>query len=336
MIDFVYKKLKKYRNEINMKESFFKDIHFITPNDIVEEVSDGYSGAYIYKITKSEEKYFLKIFKGQLTEEKITKIKSVCEIYKTLKINSLEIIDFGNLDKYDKYYIIYNFVEGINLKKYTDTEKFDKNDIRKIGKKIGIEFLKLKQYENYDSDIFPPKDINNIVKTAVDNFNLIYEDRTYKERLLKYFQAEELNELKKQLIEFSSLLQKSKVNLIHGDIKRANIMVNKNKELIITDIESMQVSHEVLNFEYQITWCLFDKNEKEKEFVKGYFDGIYGNKRPLNFNYYIIFVIMLNFFKESYQRYKKSNIDGFTEYIIKCKNLFDKIKKADLNIEEII
>ena len=108
------------------------------------------------------------------------------------------------------------------------------------------------------------------------------------------------------------------------------------RKIYIMDIESMQVNFDALNVRYQITWSLFDGSEKEAEFIGGYFDGIYSGHRPNDFNYNIMFTIILNFFLEAYKKYKNSNIMEFETYISKCQKLFTKINKLDLNKEFII
>lgn len=307
-------------------------IKFINKTDVIEPVEDGYSGALIYKVIRGENKYFLKVFKGILD---IEKIKNCVSIYKKLNIKSLDIIDFGNIDNLDKYYIVYNFIEGKNLKAYTTTDEYSLEDLRKIGTMIGKELLKLKTYDNYNNNLFMSDDINLIIEDTKNNFKLLLENEIYRNIMLEYFTIEEINDLNKKLVEYANIFKDVEPRLIHGDIKRSNIMVN-NKELYITDIESMQVSYDVLNFRYQITWSLFEGSEKEAEFVRGYFDGIYSNSRPENFNYSIIFTIILNFFTESYKRYRNLNITGFETYVQKCKKLFDKINRINLDTEFIV
>lgn len=111
-------------------------LKFINKTDIIEEIEDGYSGALIYKVIRGENRFFLKVFKGILD---IEKIKNCVSIYKKLNIKSLDIIDFGNIDNIDKYYIVYNFIEGKNLKAYTNTDEYSLKDVRKIGTVIGKE-----------------------------------------------------------------------------------------------------------------------------------------------------------------------------------------------------
>ena len=317
-----------------MQEAFdIYSLKFINKTDIIEEVEEGYSGALLYKVIRGENKFFLKIFKGTLDVDKVKKIVS---IYNKIDIKSLDIIDFGTVDNLDKCYIVYNFIEGKNLKAYTNTDEFSLSDVRKIGTIIGKELLKLKTYKDYDNDLFMSGGIDVIIDNVKNNFNLLLKNENYKNIMFEYFTIEEINGLNKKLVEYGNTFKNIEPRLIHGDIKRSNIMINENKEFYITDIESMQVGYDALNFRYQITWSLFDGSEKEAEFVKGYFDGIYSGNRPKNFNHSIIFTIILNFFTESYKRYRCSNIIGFETYVQKCKHLFNKIDKMDLGTQFIV
>ena len=309
------------------------EIKFIQINDIIEKVEDGYSGALLYKITRGKNKFFLKVFKEILIQERIEKIVL---IYEKLNIKSLHIIETGYIKSCKKYYIIYNFIEGKNLKAYNNEQNTNLKNIRKIGETIGKQLLKLKNYDNYDKKLFKAYDIDNDIQNTINSFQILMKDKIYRNIVLEYYTIRELEELNSKLIYYGNILKGNKPNLIHGDIKRANIMINKNEELYIVDIESMQVSYDILNFKYQMTWNLFDENKKELEFVKGYFDGIYNNKRPKNFNYHIIFIVILNFLTESYHRYKYSDIQSFKCYIEKCRILFKKLKKVDLYRDIII
>ena len=308
-------------------------IQFINKTDVIEEVKDSYSGALIYKVIRGKKIFFVKVFKEKLNIEKIKKSAS---IYKELNIKSLDIIDFGKVDYTNQYYVVYNFIKGINLKEYTRSDKYSLKNVREFGTIIGKELLKLKAYENYDNHLFKADDIGMITKTAMKNFNTLLKQATYQNIVFKYFSLEEIKKLNKEFVEYAGTFKDIEPKLIHGDIKRANIMVDQNNNFYITDIESMQVNYDALNVRYQITWSLFDGSEKEAEFIGGYFDGIYSGHRPNDFNYNIMFTIILNFFLEAYRKYKNSNIMEFETYISKCQKLFTKINKLDLNKEFII
>lgn len=317
-----------------MQEKFnLYEIKFIQINDIIEKVEDGYSGALLYKVTRGEKKFFLKIFKEILNKVKIEKIVS---IYADLNIKSLNLIETGYIKNRKNYYIIYNFIEGKNLKVYNNEQNTNLKSIRKEGETIGKQLLKLKNYYNYDEKLFKAYDINEDIQNTMSSFQILMKNEIYRSIVLDYYNIPELQEIYNKLIYYGNMLKCNEPKLIHGDIKRANIMIDENKEFYITDIESMQVGYDILNFKYQMTWNLFDGNEKELEFVKGYFDGIYNNKRPKNFNYNVMFIVLLNFLAESYHRYKYADVQSFKNYIEKCKILFDKLKKLDLDRDSII
>ncbi len=305
-------------------------IKFISKEDIIEEVEDGYSGCLLYKVTKGNEKFFVKVFHEKLDKKSFSKIQKILEIYEKLKIKSLKIIDYGSIPNLGKYYIVYNYIEGCNLRVFTNSENCSLAEVKKMGESIGKELRKLKDYEGYDKAIFQPKDIEAFTQKAITNFDQVLENEDSKKLVTKYFKLEEIEKLKSKVNEFSQLFKKIKPKLIHGDIKRANIMLDKNQNLHIVDIESMQVNYDVLNFRYQMTWALFD--EKETEFLKGYFDAIYDGRRPEYFNQQIIYMIIANFFNVCYA---PEDVE-FEEYLINCRNVLEKIAKMDLELETIV
>lgn len=309
-------------------------VDFVKDGDVIENVEDGHSGAFIYKITREKEKYFLKVFNEKFSEEKIKKIKEYVSIYKSLKIKSLDIIDYGNIENQNQWYIVYNFINGVNLKIYTNSDKCTLEDVRKYGKLIGKELLKLRKYEDYDKELFNHNDVNVLVKEVISNFYLMLKDDAYKTILSKHFTIDDINKLRDKLTEYEDLLKNTEPRLIHGDIKRSNFMVSCNGELYIIDIESMQINYDIINFTHQMTWCLDD--EKEEQFVKGYFDSIYNDSRPESFNKYVIFILIVNFFYATYKMYKFSQNEKFIMYVKKCRNIFEKINKKDLTKEFII
>ena len=100
-------------------------LKFVNKDDIVKEIDDGYSGALLYKIIRNKEKFLVKVFKGQFRKETIIKIKKILEIYKKLEIKSLDIIDYGDIQHLDKYYILYigyDLIYALELKKSTTTK----------------------------------------------------------------------------------------------------------------------------------------------------------------------------------------------------------------------
>lgn len=307
-----------------------KEIKFIKESDQLEEITDGYSGAIIYKITRGKEKYFLKIFNYSFHSLSLQKIKTGLEIYKILGIKSMEIIDYGKIDEKD--YIVYNYIDGMNLREYSS--ELSCKEINEIGRKIGKELLKLKNYMDYDKTLFPIINLRKITEEVVAQFNVLLETIESKEIIEKYFDKKDINTLKEKIMEYLSITEKSEKHLIHGDIKRANIMVTPKKEFYLVDCESIAVAPDIMNFRHQITWALFSK--EEKAFVSGYLDGVYNNTRPLHFNKIALYCIFLNFFQATYSKYKQGGTMKMEDYLTKSKDLFTKLEKIDIECEFII
>lgn len=307
-----------------------KKIKFIKENDQLEEITDGYSGAIIYKLIRGKERYFLKIFNYSFHSSSLEKISKGLKIYKKLDIKSMEIIDSGKIGEKD--YIVYNYIEGINLRKYSNA--FSCEEINQIGRKIGKQLLKLKNYESYDKTLFPIINLRKITDEVVTQFNALLEAKESKEIIEKYFNNQDIKILKEKIMKCLSITEKSEKHLIHGDIKRANIMVTSKKEFYLVDCESIAVAPDIMNFRHQITWALFSK--EEKAFISGYLDGLYNNTRPLYFNKMALYCILLNFFQATYGKYKQGGTLKMEEYLRKSKDMFEEIKTMDLSIEFII
>jgi len=305
-------------------------IKFLRDNDKIEDVFGGHSGALIYKIIRDDKNYFIKIFKDKYSENKIRKCKEIIQIYNKIDVKTLEIIDYGIVKELDGYYIVYNFIEGKCLKDFTNTDEYSLEDVRMYGKYIGEKMLKLKNYKEYSDDLFKFSDIKFKVDTVIYNYFEGLKDKKINEIVTKRFSINDLNILKSKLEKYSKLLYNMKPGLINGDIKRSNIMVDSNKEIYIVDIESMKVDFDVMNFRHQMTWSLFNGNEKETYFVKGYFDGLYGNTRPKDFDKFVIFIMIFNFFEASYKMFKKSKFEKLEKYIEDSYNMFknDYYKKV--------
>ncbi len=305
-----------------------RKIKFIQESDQIEEITDGYSGAIIYKIIRKKENYFLKIFNYPFHSSSLEKIKNGLEIYKKLDIKSLEIIDSGRIEGKD--YIVYNYIDGINLREYSNNLSCD--EIKKIGTTIGREFFKVKNYKK-EIEIFPIIDLKQVSSEAITNFDRLLNQQDSRAILLKYFSSTSVAILKEKLLEYQRITEKSEKGIIHGDIKRANIIMKGNHWYIV-DCESIQIAPDIMNFRHQITWALFSK--EEKSFISGYLDGLYNRKRPLHFNQMALYCIILNFFQATYGKYKQGGILKMEEYLIKSKAMFENIKMLDLSLEFII
>lgn len=292
-------------------------------NFLLEEILDGHSGAKIYKFKDQENDYLIKIFSGKLDKYKLDRIKEICQIYRSLSINSLSFLGHGELD--DKYFFLYNYIEGKNLKQIGD-EKYNYEEIYNIGVKTGENAKKLKEFTLPKNTNLTEENLDDLVASVNEKYKKLITNTAVLEIMKDVLGLAKIKKLMKDFNDYTIILKNINKKLIHGDIKRSNFMIDETGEFYIIDIESMKISYDVLNFRHQITWILFSGNNKEKEFIRGFLDGLYLNKRPQYFNEQIVFVIMLNFIEHSYKIFKDEN---------KLKSYFEKMKDIISLIDNI-
>ena len=232
------------------------------------------------------------------------------------------------------YYIVYTYLEGENIKYISNNYKIDYEEIRKLGEKVGKNILQLKNYKYNGIAKFETDDINSLKKETINNFKKFLDNKECKSIINKFYTDYELNNMINILENTSKYLDNLKPNLIHGDIKRANVMKYKSHKLWLVDIEDMKYSYDLLNFIYTLSWELSDVNGTY--FTKGFFDGLYNNKRPENFNEQVMFVLILNFMSACYKYSKDNLLDKIEWYINRYKGLDISIKDKIKNNDNII
>ena len=316
------------------KQELINKIDFLTKDDVLEEVDDGRSIATVYKVTRQDKRYFLKIFNTEYSQENINSVIESINIYKHIETNVTDIIDYGFFDNCNNYYIVYKYIEGENIKFLSNNNKIDYKEIMELGEKAGKSIYKLKKYRYTGKIRFKIDDISEMKKEAIDKFDKFLNKQECKKIINKFYTDNEIKNMKNTLERTSKYFDLLEPRLIHGDIKRANIMKDKYENLWIVDIEDMRYSYDLLNFRYTLSWELSDINGSY--FTKGFFDGLYNNKRPKYFNEQVIFVLILNFMSVCYKYSNDNLLDKIEWYINRYKALDISIKDRIRNNEYII
>lgn len=278
----------------------------------LKKIDGGHSGSALYQIQNNSDLYCMKIFNNSDYNSKV--IRTICDIYKTLKIPSLNVIEESENDNTEKY-IIYNFIDGLDLK--TLSKNMTETEIYKYGFILGDYLKKLRNYSDKNISMIPKVNINKLTSHVNELYKLLIQNPVVKSLFEEYFTLEKIEKLIKMHNEYKSLFYEKDLHLIHGDIKMSNTMIGKNGTFYLVDIESMKFSYDVLNFRYQIVWKLMKGNKKELIFTKGMLDSLYDSKRPNNFYEQLIYVLVLNFIEHTYH---VSNDEK------KLRNFFQNIK----------
>lgn len=291
----------------------------------IKKIDGGYSGAISLLLMKNGQKFFCKIFSYNIN---VDYIKNICDIYQILKINSLKVLDYGLLFNGQYYFVIYNYIDGICLNNYIYENNLSCNDIMEYGIKAGEIAKKLKEYKSDNEKFFSSISIINETKLIVDNLKLLLNDSHKKSIINSYINCNTFNKLISNFIKYKDSFEKDKINLIHQDLKPANIMISNN-EIHIIDVESMALSYNVFDFKCTITWDLIQSYENEIYYLKGYFNGLYNYKIPKKLNQQLKYIFLYDFFRSIIGLLSDNNID-YTKIGNYMKSVCNLITKESL------
>ena len=289
---------------------------------IIEEIVGGHSGAKMYKARKDDNIYCLKIRNGLADDKYFNKIKEISQIYKEIQVNSLEVYDCGNLDKDAKHYILYNYIDGVDFKVYSD-ENLNDEELYNSGRNLGKKFKVLKEYKLPKDTFIDDLDIDEETNLVNYKYAEIIKDKQKAEMLKKYFGFDKIEQKHEKFNKYKEIFKTIDRGLIHGDIKRTNFMTGKDGKHYVIDFGGMKNSYDIFSFRYQITWLLFRHRVRERIFVKGYFDELYNNQRPQDFDKQIEFAVFMNFIGHIY---KHSELDNLKDYFENMKIVFDDLE----------
>lgn len=279
------------------------------------ELEGGHSGAESYRIRQDGQDFMLKIFPRDFNSNRVLMIPEVCQLYQQLNIGSLRHLKTGYLSATDQYFCIYNYIDGYNMEIIGENEYSEMENYR-LGRQVGNWLWHLKQ-----APWAGASDIEefNVEKTTLKASRLYTElifDVALRELLLRYFSDSELSWIHDKFIQTATAFDGLGKNLIHGDIKRSNIMRDHAGNLYLIDIESLKYGHDMMNFRHQMTWLLQKDKPKRWHFLRGVFDGLYSDRRPAGFNNQLSYTYILNFIEHvHHMRDKSADLETYLHMI---------------------
>lgn len=264
-----------------------------------DEILGGHSGARVFKFQMDHINYCLKIPKRQITEADIIKFQKICEIYQQTGIKSLEYLGYGYYGATPKAFYLYRYVPGYNLDALSE-QIYTLSETHQAGVDAGRTIRKLKNYATSDIATYIPTDnIDNLTEDGNRLYAQLLNTPQLYNALCRFCNLNQVQLLIDTFNHATGTFRALTPQLIHGDIKCSNIIVDSVGKQCFIDIAAMKISYDVLNFHYQMTWNLLPENHKRRAFTKGFFDGLYDGSRPENFHQQIIYVTILNFLKHS-------------------------------------
>lgn len=291
------------------KEKIFEELKTKFGYELTELSDTGPSANFTAKVSKNGSVFFCKILRENFAE----KILECIKIFKNKGINTADLIEYGSLYDGEYFFEIYEFLNGQNLSDYFLYNKGDVDSLNNFGHIIGEYAKLLKEYSSYNTDLFMVLDIKEHLKYQLDFVNNFAENllinknnEIYKENLIK---EKTMMSLLADMHNYSKYFENDSINLIHGDIKEQNIIFYNNS-LYLIDFEFTNVSHDFFNFLYTMVWWMkYDRID----FIKGYFDSLYGNNYPEHFKEKLKYVFSYSYFC-TLDKFLKSGIQKFAEF----------------------
>lgn len=303
-------------------EDLIKKISFIKADYKLERITEGYSGAFTFKIITSEKNYFLKIMPNR--ENAINRIKEIIKIYNENNIKVPALVEVNEIEDLNLYYCIYEFIEGQNVNNLAGIKPID--FFYDIGKEIGNKLKVLNSCKIQTNYIDYSEEITDIMKTSEDNFETLFNEE--KDTINKYFTNNELKSIKENFHKYATSFNNDKKVLIHSDIKLGNILINENDEIVLIDLERMKYAYPL----FCLAWSIGPFSEKQGNEYKALHKGVL-NSLYLNGNYnkeQMLFSYILKSYDKTYRVYRDNGkLEFWLEWF---KRAYDETKGFTENI----
>ncbi len=298
-----------------LNQEDIKYIHYFKDLKSIEEIKKGYNGRKKYKIITKNQDYFIKIHHYKLTEKEIMKEKILYEIYRSLEIPVVPLLDV--IEYKNKTMFIYPFFKGTNLRDVNVTL----DEYYQYGKKVGKEILKL-QDVSINSKFFAKVNLDEYFNHQQKQIKKLWENVVYQQKILQLFSKEELRSLEMLYETLLNFVKKQKFSFNHNDIKIANIMLDEKMNYYLIDIDPIDLTPAGFNICYSIySFLLLNFQETEKSFLKGFIQTIDPNREIIKQLQYFLMIDMINESEKLLNNYF-NELDENKEYMKKM--LFNK------------
>lgn len=279
-------RIKIENNDLNTEENrLLKQISFFESCSSIEQDFRGHSSALRYICEKNNQKYFIKIYKNNRLKD----IKYIDSIYKELQIPTAEIFELDYFEKFDRTFVVYEFIEGKTLLELT--KELSLKEIEDIGKSIGKYLSKFKTLKCDEETVISlfEKEIKKLIE------NLYYMKDYYDKNGNSGLKCIDIDRLYSNFCEYKKYIYATKPAFIHKDINLNNVLV-KDNNIFFIDTDGGKFSFSVLDFR-GICWWTWDGENKVKEqaMYRGIFKGLLGNNIPYTFNKELAFTVMYEF-----------------------------------------
>ena len=264
-----------------------KKITFFDYMDNIKQDFRGHSRALRYVCTKGNNKYFVKIYENNRTND----INNIINIYSELQISTAEMIEIGYIESLNKTYVVCEYIEGNTL--YELVRILYVEDLEQIGIKIGRELKKFQRIigdkEKFEEEF--EKEINDLICNSIE-LKKFYEDNNNNNNKLPYIDMNRLFESFSKLKEFIYIQNPT---FIHNDINFKNVIV-KDEIPYFIDIDGGKIKSRALDFRGNCWYGWTGDNlEKDRAVYRGIYKGLFDGQIPIEFHKELAFTMIYEF-----------------------------------------
>lgn len=222
-----------------------------------------------YEIKTFAGKYLLRI---SSTDNELIQNEIVMNNCLTKLINSPKLIEFKNHDS--RYFLIYEFVEGLNFSYYLSNNKIENSHIASIAEMLA-KIHSLKE-ENY----------TQLIKSELPPFETWYDYFLDNHITLNILGQKRVRSIKDFIRNNTSLLsQISSINsFIHSDFRPANMLLTPSNSLYLVDWEYCTTGHSLADIGqfFRYRECF---NEEDRQLFAITYNNFASIKLPVDWYY---------------------------------------------------
>lgn len=293
----------------------FSKIPFFSKEAIFEDITDSNSGAILKKVIDQTHTYFLKIIDNDKVD--IDKLKEIITIYEKAEVKTIQLLNYGYLE--DKIYLIYNFIEGLALNKIYHI--YQPNDFYHMGYEIGCSYKKINVITNTIPKFKTEYMMEELITSRISEFLELYNNEL--SYINKIISSEKIKRMIERMEELIPSFSEEKKVYIHADIHPKNIMLSKNNELYVIDIESFCLDYFTMNLRWSLAAAF--KCKENNEFFKGFINGYYDTNIPSQVNKQLILILLLNFMEHVIEFSRNQDKVFIEKYVSQINLIFQNI-----------
>lgn len=268
-------------NQINFLQTKIR----LLRDSIIEQDFRGHSRVPCFVVTKSKEKYFVKLYPS----DRVQNLKDIEATYAKLKIPTANIVSVQYLPELDRTFCAYKYITGPTFNELLSQKplKF----IEDLGHRIGEELRKFSQVQG------DPAEFQQSLERELADLmqNVRHQKELYNSKNSEKLPEIDLDRLERSLNYLKRAIYATTPTFVHSDINLNNVIIHEDKPYII-DTDGGKIKFRALDFRGNCWWGWTGDNvERERAAYRGIYRGLFRDQIPDSFHQELAFTMIYEF-----------------------------------------